>query len=192
MVNILGRGDSMVKIRGYSVVLGAVESALKRTLSLNQCCVTSEGKEGEDKRLVAYVVFSPDAEWKIDPTTGICTEAFSALRHTLPLSNIPSCYVAVESIPVHPISGKTNVKSLPLPPPRVSSTFSFTEGVLSPLTLQHLIADELCLPLTAVGPNDDFFALGGHSLLAAKFAARIKKCEWTTEDVRVADIFLVS
>ena len=191
MVKVMGRGDSMVKIRGYSVVLGAVEVALKRTLSLDQCCVIAEGKEGEDKRLVAYVVFSQAQSWNIDEETGICTDAFAALRHALPLSNIPSCFISVDTIPVHQVSGKANVRALPAPPPRVvgSSDLALMGAELSVLALRALIAEELALPVSAVGPNDDFFALGGHSLLAAKLASHIQKCDWATDVVHVADIF---
>ena len=181
----------MVKIRGYSVVLGSVETALKRTLRLDQCCVIAEGKEGEDKRLVAYVVFSCAQSWKIDPETGICTDAFAALRHSLPLSNIPSCFVSVDTIPVHPVSGKSNARGLPPPPPRSvgRSEVALMSGELSILALRALIAEELALPVSSVGPNDDFFALGGHSLLAARLASRIQKCDWTTEKIYVASIF---
>ena len=181
----------MVKIRGYSVVLGAVEVALKRTLLLDQCCVIAEGKEGEDKRLVAYVVFSQAQSWDIDPETGICTDAFAALRTALPLSNIPSCFVPVDTIPVNQNSGKANIRALPPPPPRMvgRTDLALMGGELSVLALRALIAEELNLPVAAVGPNDDFFALGGHSLLAAKLVSRIQKCDWTSEQIHVADIF---
>jgi amino acid adenylation domain-containing protein len=45
-LEILGRCDFMVKIRGYSIVLGAVEAALVETISLQSCVVVADGEEG--------------------------------------------------------------------------------------------------------------------------------------------------
>ena len=59
-LEILGRVDFMVKIRGYSVELGAVEAAIEKGLAVKSCVVVSEGEEGEDKRLVAYIVPDPE------------------------------------------------------------------------------------------------------------------------------------
>ena len=74
-LEITGRVDFMVKIRGYSVELGAVEAAIEKDLAVKSCVVVSEGEEGEDKRLVAYVVPDPEDEerysgWGLDPKTG--------------------------------------------------------------------------------------------------------------------------
>ena len=55
-LEIKGRCDYMVKIRGYSIHLGAVETALLEHANVKSCAVIAEGEEGEDKRLVAYVV----------------------------------------------------------------------------------------------------------------------------------------
>ena len=50
-LEILGRCDFMVKIRGYSVVLGAVETALVEHVKLSSCVVVADGEEGsEDKQ----------------------------------------------------------------------------------------------------------------------------------------------
>ncbi|OWZ09904.1 L-aminoadipate-semialdehyde dehydrogenase large subunit [Phytophthora megakarya] len=64
-LELIGRCDFMVKIRGYSVVLGAVESALAQHPLVSTSVVLTEGDEGEDKRLVAYIV--PE-DWEKVPT----------------------------------------------------------------------------------------------------------------------------
>ena len=61
-LEILGRADSMVKIRGYSIELGAVEAAILDGLAVEACAVVAEGEEGEDKRLVAYLVPASDPD----------------------------------------------------------------------------------------------------------------------------------
>jgi acyl-coenzyme A synthetase/AMP-(fatty) acid ligase len=58
-LEILGRADFRVRIRGYNVELGAVEAAIEENVAVRACVVVSEGDEGEDKRLVAYVVPEP-------------------------------------------------------------------------------------------------------------------------------------
>jgi acyl-CoA synthetase (AMP-forming)/AMP-acid ligase II len=50
-LEILGRCDFMVKARGYSVVLEAVETAILKRIGCSGCCVVAVGAEGEDKRL---------------------------------------------------------------------------------------------------------------------------------------------
>ena len=46
----------MVKIRGYSVVPGAIEVALLDAVNLEACAVIADGAEGTEKRLVAFLV----------------------------------------------------------------------------------------------------------------------------------------
>ena len=74
-LEILGRADFRVRIRGYNVELGAVEAAIEENVAVRACVVVSEGGEGEDKRLVAYVVPEPREDdrfsgWSLDPKTG--------------------------------------------------------------------------------------------------------------------------
>ena len=56
MLEILGRCAFMVKIRGYSVVPGAIEVSLLDAIDLKSCAVIADGKEGTEKRLVAFLV----------------------------------------------------------------------------------------------------------------------------------------
>jgi len=200
LLRVLGRGDSMVKIRGYSVVLGAVETMINRTLGTEQSCVIAEGAEGTDKRLVAYIVLPKEkqGDWTIDPRTGACPMAHAALKHHLPLSHIPSVYVSLSSMPVHAVSGKTNQKALPPPPPRqetVTPDIRSAEaeaalmGSVSVAALQTLFAETVGVEVDTVGAHDDFFSLGGHSLLAAMLIVKIQRCNWTSRQLKVSDIF---
>jgi non-ribosomal peptide synthetase component F len=59
-LEVLGRIDFMAKVRGFSIELGAVEAAIEEQLALRNCVVIAEGEEGEDKRLVAYLVPASD------------------------------------------------------------------------------------------------------------------------------------
>jgi amino acid adenylation domain-containing protein/FkbH-like protein/FkbM family methyltransferase len=52
----LGRIDRQVKVRGYRVELGEIESAISRHPAVRQCAVELRGNGGEQSRLVAYLV----------------------------------------------------------------------------------------------------------------------------------------
>lgn len=43
---VLGRCDDAVKVRGYTVVLGAVEAAVRKLVAVNNCAVLVQGTEG--------------------------------------------------------------------------------------------------------------------------------------------------
>src|SRR5215212_8092052 len=122
-LEIMGRVDFMVKIRGYSVELGAVEAAIERGLAVKSCVVISEGEEGEDKRLIAYIVPDPEDDerysgWSLDPRTGRSKEIRNVLQDSLPHYAVPSVFVELESLPIQATSGKVDRSELPSPPPR--------------------------------------------------------------------------
>jgi acyl-CoA synthetase (AMP-forming)/AMP-acid ligase II len=62
MLQILGRCGFMYKVRGYTVVPGTVEAALvKRLAGVASATVVCDGPEGQEKRLVAFLVKEPTA-----------------------------------------------------------------------------------------------------------------------------------
>ena len=91
-MEIIGRVDFMVKIRGYSVVLGAVEAALAKHPSLSSAVVVTEGAEGEDKRVVAYVV---PKEWGGAPSA---SSVRLFLKDHLPMYAIPSVFILLDQV----------------------------------------------------------------------------------------------
>ena len=118
-LEILGRCDFMVKIRGYSVVLGAVEAALLETVSLLSCVVVADGEETEDKYLVAYLVRAEKNDsdtrltnWSVDTRTGFCPEIRRAVDGALPHYMIPSVFIEVETLPVSAVGAKLDRKAL--------------------------------------------------------------------------------
>ena len=97
ILEILGRCAFMVKIRGYSVVPGAIEVAMLDAINLESCAVIADGEEGSEKRLVAFVVRKPEGKatsqlplneygkpklstFKIHGTTGACREIRDILK----------------------------------------------------------------------------------------------------------------
>src|ERR687889_579622 len=186
-LEILGRVDFMVKIRGYSVELGAVEAAVEDGLAVKSCVVISEGEEGEDKRLVAYIVPDPEddersSDWNLDPKTGRSREIRGVLQASLPHYAVPSVFVELESLPIQETSGKVDRSELPSPPPRPArlrrddaDDFARLPESAPRSEKEALLAraweDVLRLEEGEVRPEDDFFDLGGDSLAAAQLSS---------------------
>jgi amino acid adenylation domain-containing protein len=160
-LDFLGRADHQVKVRGFRIEPGEIESVLRRHPAVADAAVVARG-DGDARRLVAYAVPADGAE--IDPAA-----LRTHLRGQLPDFMVPQVIVPMERLPLTP-SGKTDRRALPEPegdapahgyvPPRTE-----TEAVLAEVWAQ-------VLGRARVGVHDDFFALGGHSLLAAQAMTR--------------------
>ena len=189
-LEVLGRTDFMVKIRGYSVELGAVEAAIEETLAVRACVVIAEGDEGEDKRLVAYLVPAPEEEkgeryagWTLDPRTGRSGELRRRLQERLPHYAVPATFVELEALPLHATSGKVDRGQLPPPPERPAAEPAGPVRRHAPdaprfdkeATLTRAWEEVLRLEKGDVRPEDNFFDLGGHSLAAAQLSGRVEE-----------------
>jgi amino acid adenylation domain-containing protein len=164
-IEFLGRVDQQVKIRGYRVEPGEIEAALARHPGVREAAVLAHAPEGEEARLVAYVV-APDAP--------VVAELPAFLGETLPEYMIPSRWVPIDVIPLTP-SGKIDRRALPDPDTVPSGR---TDAFVAPRDdlerdIAAIWAELLGLP--EVGVTDDFFALGGHSLLATQAIMRIRR-----------------
>jgi amino acid adenylation domain-containing protein len=155
----LGRLDHQVKVRGFRIEPGEIETVLRRRGSVADCVVTARGEAGE-QRLVAYVV--GDVE----------TDALRAhLRRSLPEHMVPSAFVFLDALPLTP-NGKLDRRALPAPEyaagaDRYVAPRTPTEEVLAGIWAEVLACGR-------VGAEDSFFDLGGHSLLATRVVSRVR------------------
>ncbi len=160
-----GRQDGQVKIRGNRVELGEIEVALAQQSGVRQAAAVAREDTPGQKRLVAYVVVTPEAA---SPT---------ALRHALaqrlPDFMVPDHVVVLDKLP-ETTTGKVDRNALPKPGlgrPDLAAPYR------SPVTAAEKdiagVWAEL-LQLDKVGLDDNFFELGGNSLLAQKTLAALK------------------
>ena len=158
----LGRTDTQVKVRGFRVELGEIESALLDHPGVRAAVALAREDAPGERRLVAYVV--PE---------GAAPDANALRAHLggrLPAYMLPAAFVALDSIPLTP-SGKLDRRALPAPDfsaaERYAAPATPTEEVLAGIWAEILRADR-------VGVRETFFELGGHSLLAIRVVSRVR------------------
>ncbi|RKI58436.1 amino acid adenylation domain-containing protein, partial [Corallococcus sp. AB049A] len=163
-LDFLGRMDTQVKLRGFRIEPGEVESIVRQHPSV-KAAVAGVLDNGEgDPRLVAWYV--PRA-----PMEAAELRAFVSERLPAPL--VPSAFVPLEALPLTPV-GKVDRKALPAPDARSVAVAPSKPQRMSPFQqrVADLFRDVLRVP--HVGAHDDFFALGGHSLLATRLVSRLR------------------
>ena len=200
-LEVMGRCDFMVKIRGYSVVLGAVETALGKHPKLSSSVVLAIGKEGsKDKKLVAYVV---PTDWHDVPSA---SSVRTFLKDHIPPYAIPTTFCVIDALPVTSTVGKLDRKKLPNPEtaPRLRA---FSEDLTNMPNAQRGpqrgvandtekgIMEIWCelLDVTAeeLSALDSFFEVGGHSLLATKLVKLVNEKFGRTSETGLSIINVV-
>jgi thioesterase domain-containing protein/acyl carrier protein len=163
-VQYLGRIDDQVKVRGYRIEPGEIESALMRYPGVKDCVVVLKD-EAQCQRLVAYIVTR-------SPRDLPGAELENHLRKTLPDYMIPGI-VHLESLPLTP-AGKIDRRALPAPAP-LTARAPQALGPRDELEMAVLEIWERLLGIQNCAMTDNFFELGGHSLLLVRLSAMIEK-----------------
>ncbi len=170
MTTIVGRDDSMVKIRGYTVYLGAVEEMLRKHCGVADTAVAVEAGDETNKRLVAYVVRGPGATWRVEARSGTSRDLRNLLERHLPHYMVPSRYMELQALPLNQQTGKLDRKALPplrqgrsiaKERPRLPENATAAERRR---VLRELWGEALDIDAGSLDDHWDFFDLGGHSL----------------------------
>ena len=175
-IEFLGRLDHQVKVRGFRIETGEIETCLLEHPGVREVVVTAREDAPGDVRLVAYLVPEGAA-----PSSG---EMREHLQAKLPDYMIPSFFVALEALPLNP-NGKVDRKALPAPEaPRPTADF-----VAPGDELEKRVAEiwKDVLGVSRVGARDNFFDLGGHSLLMVRVHERL--ADELDRELAIVDLF---
>lgn len=159
-LEFVGRADEQVKVRGFRIEPGEVESAITSHPAVHQCLVVAADTD-LGPMLAAYVV--PRVELNLD-------EVRAHAATLLPEYMLPTAFALIPEIPLT-VSGKLDRQALPAPTPVAAGAYR------EPATGTER---RICSIFTGlfgceqVSAEDSFFELGGHSLLAARLVAQIR------------------
>ncbi|MER7703698.1 amino acid adenylation domain-containing protein [Kitasatospora sp. NPDC097605] len=180
-LEVLGRFDDQLKVRGHRVDPAEIESVLAAHPDVRQARVAADG--GDDTRvLTAYYTLTERAVSGPRARRG---RIRAYLAERLPDFMVPAAFVPLDSMPLTP-AGKIDRRRLPLAPPRVRPGGAPPDRAApapvhadpppdAPAVRSGIaqLWSEL-LGVEEPGPAGDFFELGGDSLLAMEMLARAR------------------
>jgi yersiniabactin nonribosomal peptide synthetase len=171
-IEFLGRRDTQVKIHGYRVELGEIESVLREHTAVRDVCAVfsrpaSAAAGGDTGRalLAAYVV--PHAGHVVERSE---LRAFLGTR--LPEYMVPASIVVLDAMPLSS-NGKVDRAALPDPTAVAHAADHVGPRDDTERRLVALWSEVLHVPVERIGARDNFFTLGGHSILLVTLAQRL-------------------
>jgi amino acid adenylation domain-containing protein len=164
-VEVLGRTDGQVKIRGHRVEPAEVEAALRGHPAIKDAAVVGRSHAGE-AWLAAYLVGAgpiPDSDVR------------AVLAREVPDYMIPRAFVWMDALPIGP-TGKVDRRALP-DASAVGAVSTESRHIPPRTLLENQLAAiwEDLLGRSPIGITDNFFELGGHSLLAVRMLGEIER-----------------
>ncbi len=161
-----GRADDQVKLRGFRIEPGEVESVLAGHPRVAQAVAAVRAEADGAPQLVAWLIAPPGLAL---PDPG---ELHEHAARFLPAHMVPSAFVAVGAFPLT-ASGKVDRGALPAPGAGALPVGGRAPRTATERTLCALFADLLKLP--QVPADRSFFELGGDSMLVISLIQRARK-----------------
>ena len=197
-IEFLGRSDHQIKVRGFRIEPGEIETVLGQHPLVRECAVIPVSGPG-GQRLVAHVVAARGSAEFIP-------ELREYAKARLPQYMVPAAFVELEKLP-RMSNGKVDRQTLSLLPatntgenrpldgfPAVSRApaegqFDVDAGFVSPSTHAERTLAKIwgeVLGVERVGIHDNFFDLGGDSLLTTHVVQKAKDAGLS---LRIAQVF---
>ncbi|KID96318.1 polyketide synthase, partial [Metarhizium majus ARSEF 297] len=162
-LQVVGRIDGVVKIRGHRIDVGDIEAALVHHANVSEAVVVSR-----DDRLVAYCVLHAP-----------CHDAASLdgilrpwVAERLPAYMLPTFFVQMDALPLSP-SEKVNRKALPDPIEAMQHQTMIQPTSELEQRIQAIWSD--ILGHDRFGIEDNFFRIGGDSVRIIRMQAALEK-----------------
>jgi surfactin family lipopeptide synthetase A len=161
-LEMLGRVDNQIKLRGFRIELEEIEAVIAEFKDVRRAVVVLQ--DDPHPRLVAYVVAN-NTRFKIE-------DLRSFLQKKLLKAMIPSAFVVLQSLPLTS-NGKVDRRALPA----LESLPSMSEIVppSNETEAQLLQLWQNVLDRQSISVTDDFFDLGGQSLLVVKLMLQVER-----------------
>ncbi len=170
-LELIGRNDHQVKVRGFRIECGEIEAVLRAHRDVRQAVVLTAPRAGA-AALVAYIV-PRRGSVVAEPGTDVLEALRPHLRAVLPDYMIPELVVALPALPLTPTA---KVDRAALPAPKWGPAPSAADQVLPRNTVEETLAriwSDLLATEAPISVHDNLFVLGGHSLIATRFVARV-------------------
>ncbi|QXH93236.1 amino acid adenylation domain-containing protein [Pseudomonas ogarae] len=163
-IQLHGRRDQQVKVRGFRIELAEIEAELLRMPQVAEALVLPAASA--EQGLLAFVVAQQGR------STGLLDTARAELSDRLPSVMVPQRLHLIEQFP-RLANGKIDRKALQ----QLAGRAVDDEDAAPRDALEQLLAARMAqlLGLERLGIDRDFFAAGGHSLLVIKLVAGIRK-----------------
>jgi len=169
-IDIKGRIDNQIKLRGLRIEIGEVESNISDFPEIKQVIVIIK-KINNSEHLCAY--YTAGTEIDKDQLKKYLTERLTKYM-------VPTVFMQLDEMPQLP-NGKTDTKKLPEPKAEINYVAPET-----PLEQEICAIFSNVLNVEIVGAEDNFFEIGGTSLVASKLIIELLKQD---HSVKYDDIF---
>ncbi|MGD2085956.1 MAG: amino acid adenylation domain-containing protein [Candidatus Aminicenantes bacterium] len=165
-IEYAGRKDFQMKISGYRIEPGEIESRLDQVTGIKKSIVVSSRDSNNDPFLTAY--YTRTNEGKVDEN-----HLVEVLKKTLPDYMVPSVFIGLEEFPLTP-TGKIDRQKLAQ---QEVSHLLVREYVPPGNEIESQLVEvwEEVLKVKKPGITENFFVLGGNSLKAILLVSEIQK-----------------
>jgi len=175
-IEIIGRRDHQVKIRGMKVQIKGIENKLLDYPYITDVVVVDKDDLNGNKYLCAYYTGDRMAE---------PSKIRGFLLEDLPDYMVPSFFVRMDKLPLT-INGKIDRKQLPDPEIQKIAHTDYEKPITDTEKKLEAIWKGI-LETEQIGINDNFFEIGGHSLKATALVSKIHKV--INKEITLRDVF---
>ncbi|NRQ35529.1 amino acid adenylation domain-containing protein [Nonomuraea sp. NN258] len=187
-LELLGRDDRQIKLRGHRIELGEVEAALHEHRAVRTAAVILDGDPQTDGRLVAFIEAPSEAPSEAQSEAQseaprdeqeLREELWRFAVTRLPDYAVPTGYVFTDRLPTT-ANGKIAYRDLVVPAEHRAQVRDAGAGLVGQVVA--LWQDALNRP--GLGPHDNFFLNGGHSVLAVRLIRPLEELAGRPVSVR--------
>jgi amino acid adenylation domain-containing protein len=166
-LELVGRSDFQIKLRGFRIEPAEIEATLRTLKGIKDALVAAPVQDDGERRLVAYLVLDPAAT----PSAGAIREH---LKGKLPDYMVPAALVELNALPVN-VNNKVDRLALANAPPTLGKPLGSGVAPRTESERRLLGIWETVLRTPGIGVQDEFFDVGGDSLRSVALMAEIDK-----------------